>query len=438
MDAVVSQILQLSKKSEWQALRKYLDQHLDVLKRASGGYKQALDTLDLHKHTLGACYILYGKAQNDKEKHSAVDASFLDVVEPFMVSAAVEQVRNYGADRFGVVCHRYAETCRQIKSPGRGIPHLLQALTILRPAADHLTPLHADFVCLCLLEKQYTLALRVLNDTIYEIKPQVTGVTPRDMMLYYYYGGMVYAALRKFPQAISFFEACITTPATTLNAIVVEAYKKYVLVCVLHRGKCPNPKHCPPAVGKTIKRYCSEYNELADKFEKKELDKLTDCINKHRNIFEDDRNWGLVCQVQKAYTRQAISRLTNTYDTLSLDDIAKNAGLQSGAAAEALIVEMVDQGQISARIDERNGMVTFTDAQPTDLYDRMLETMEKVKAMATRIEQLDESVQVSREYVQKSLQRDPGLRDELRGDAGGQKKKSFGGMVGALADAFKG
>jgi hypothetical protein len=72
-----------------------------------------------------------------------------------------------------------------------------------------------------------------------------------------------------------------------------------------------------------------------------------------------DRNAGLVKQVLASLPVRTIQRLTQTYLTLSLADIARAAGLAGPAEAEAVILRMVAHRQVFASINDRDGMVTF-------------------------------------------------------------------------------
>ena len=78
------------------------------------------------------------------------------------------------------------------------------------------------------------------------------------MLLFYYYGGMVYACLHQYLRALLFLTVvgtltfdptqpgcncctltpqCLTTPTIAISAIMVAAYKKFVLVSLLKFGK---------------------------------------------------------------------------------------------------------------------------------------------------------------------------------------------------------
>ena len=326
----------------------------------------------------------------------AAGPDFLSCVEALFAGMDVAQIRHFECvEQLGRISHVYAEACRHQGKPGRGIPHLVWAHSLsatpthppthpqlhgiqrLRPSPDHLTPLDCDYLCLCLLQKQYTLASDRLADTVYDVSAAQSGTTPRDFMLYYYYGGLVYLGLREHAKAYAFLETCICCPATCLSAVVVEAHKKMLMVSLLHTGTpyCFS-KQCPPAVTKCVGRYCAEYLDVCSAWEgtgakdsrapAEVVANLRTVIERHGATFTADRNLGLVKQVLKAYVRRAISRLTVTHESLSLKDIASEVGLSSAEEAESYLVAMVAQGQVRARISEENQMAHFIDASTSD------------------------------------------------------------------------
>ena len=61
-----------------------------------------------------------------------------------------------------------------------------------------------------------------------------------------------------------------------------------------------------------------------------------------------------------AAKRRSVKRLTQTYLTLSLADIAAKTGLE-GESVESTILEMIEKGEIFASINQRDGMVSFLD-----------------------------------------------------------------------------
>lgn len=59
----------------------------------------------------------------------------------------------------------------------------------------------------------------------------------RDHLEYFLYGAMLYMGVKKWERALLFLEVVIMAPTNnTASMIMVEAYKKWVLVALLCRG----------------------------------------------------------------------------------------------------------------------------------------------------------------------------------------------------------
>lgn len=48
---------------------------------------------------------------------------------------------------------------------------------------------------------------------------------------------MIYAAVKQYHRALFFFEVAITTPASAVSFIMLEAYHKYILISLIIHGK---------------------------------------------------------------------------------------------------------------------------------------------------------------------------------------------------------
>ena len=59
----------------------------------------------------------------------------------------------------------------------------------------------------------------------------------KQFLLFHYYGGMVFTAMKRFDRAQHYYRICISTPAVTVSQIMVEACKKYIIVSLLIEGK---------------------------------------------------------------------------------------------------------------------------------------------------------------------------------------------------------
>ncbi|XP_020080274.1 COP9 signalosome complex subunit 3-like isoform X1 [Ananas comosus] len=74
--------------------------------------------------------------------------------------------------------------------------------------------------------------------------------------------------------------------------------------------------------------------------------------------FQSDNNLGLVKQVLSSLYKRNIQRLTQTYLTLSLQDIANAVQLKTPKEAEMHVLRMIQDGEIFATINQKDGMVS--------------------------------------------------------------------------------
>ncbi|KAH9330357.1 hypothetical protein KI387_002465, partial [Taxus chinensis] len=204
-----------------------------------------LSQLDPADHSLGYLYILEAQSSGSIPREQA--EGFLLNASNFINKCSAEQIR-MAPEKFTTFCRRFKEQVMELQVPKQAIFPLRTAVKKLQPSSEHLTSLHPDFLLMCLLAKCYKAGLSILEDDIFEIDQ------PRDFLLYCYYGGMIYIGLKRFSKALEFLQHAITAPTTSLTAITVEAYKKYVLVSLIHTGQVPSfPKYTPAVVQRNLK-----------------------------------------------------------------------------------------------------------------------------------------------------------------------------------------
>nr|TKR65694.1 hypothetical protein D5086_0000318720 [Populus alba] len=120
----------------------------------------------------------------------------------------------------------------------------------------------------------------------------------------------------------------MTAPMSSINAIAVEAFKKYILVCLIQNSQFSTslPKYTSSAAQRNLKTLCQV---------------IITCKLQTGEKFESDNNLGLVKQVISSMYKRNIQRLTQTYLTLSLQDIAKIVQLSSPKEAEMHVLQMM-------------------------------------------------------------------------------------------------
>ncbi|AQK51018.1 COP9 signalosome complex subunit 3 [Zea mays] len=232
LEALVAHIQGLSGSPEELA-------HLhSLLKQADGEPLRAhaaalvpfLAHLSPETHSLGYLYLLEACATSSSNLSDFGGGDFLVTIGGFLTACSADQIR-LAPDKFLNVCRVLKDQVMQLNMPIRGIAPLRAAVPKIQSSPEQLTPVHADYLILCLLAKQYKAGLSVLEGDIFEVDQ------PKDLFLYCYYGGMIYVGLKKFPKALELLHNAVTAPMSSLNAIAVEAYKKYILVSLIVNGQ---------------------------------------------------------------------------------------------------------------------------------------------------------------------------------------------------------
>lgn len=187
-------------------------------------------------------------------------------------------------------------------------------------------------------------------------KPSNFKFDSKYLLSYFYYAGCVYGAMKLYDSALFYLEQALTMPAMALSQIMIESYKKFILMSLISKGKMPSlPKYTSWIVINQLKPLCSIYYELATAFNNFDLEKLNMLCHRHQRAFEVDQNVGLVKQLQNSFYKKNIQKLTKTYITLSLSDMAAKVSLPSAAEAESYLLNMIRDGEIFATINQKDG-----------------------------------------------------------------------------------
>jgi COP9 signalosome complex subunit 3 len=240
---------------------------------------------------------------------------------------------------------------------------------------------------------------------------------------------MIYACIKQFDRAANFFENVVTVPGTATSAIAIEAYKKYVLVKLIS-GSIPNnqlPTYTSRNVQQTIKSLCGgQYTELFNIFNNGTLIQFDEFVNRHREQYARDRNLGLIKQTRNAFICNSIQQLTKTFLTVSLKDLANRLQLQSTNEAEKYLIDMIENGQIFASINKKDGkkffflrnkkktkifflgMVIFHGSpekfDANNMLAKLQDETEKRMHAEKQLRELERQISLSKTYIQRTQQ----------------------------------
>jgi COP9 signalosome complex subunit 3 len=289
-----------------------------------------------------------------------------------------------------------------------------------------LTLVHADLLRLCILARAYRTAAPYVEREYLSLMDASTG--SEALLSFYYYGGIVMAALRRYRRAMACFQAVMCAPLPALSAIAVEAFKKYSLVSLIEQGAVATtiPRMSQSHTMRHIKMRCFAYVELANACATFDPEVVGKFVAENKQAWQKDGNWGLVKRVSAALTKHNVTRLTKTYMTLSLKDIAEAARLASPQQAAAVISAMLDEGRIHATVSH-DGMVTFHEDpesyDTTAMVQRLDRQIRSVMALAGKLKEADQEIATSLQFIRKTIRRGP------KGGGAGAGPAGMGGDI---------
>ncbi|XP_062151582.1 COP9 signalosome complex subunit 3 [Alnus glutinosa] len=400
LEALAAQIQGLSSSAgDISRLHVILKQAEDSLRSESTRLSPILNQLDPSIHSLGYVYILEACTSIPISKEQA--ATLVPYIARFISFCVPEQVR-LAPDKFVSVCKRFKEQVVLLEAPIRGVAPMLAAVQKLQSSSEHLTSLHPEFLLLCLLAKCYKTGLSILEDDIFEVDQ------PRDFFLYCYYGGMICIGQKRFRKALELLHNAVTAPMSNINAIAIEAYKKYIMVSLIHHGQFSTnlPKYTSSAAQRHLKNFCQPYIDLANSYSTGKIAELEAYIQTNREHFENDNNLGLVKQVVSSMYKRNIQRLTQTYLTLSLQDIANTVQLNSPKEAEMHVLQMIQDGEIFATINQKDGMVRFLEDpeqyKTCEMIEHIDSSIQRIMALSRKLTAIDEQISCDPLYLAKA------------------------------------
>ncbi|KAI8840034.1 hypothetical protein BJ741DRAFT_597751 [Chytriomyces cf. hyalinus JEL632] len=323
-----------------------------------------------------------------------------------------------------------------------------------------LTRVHPLLLKYALLAKTPRAVVPVISHPITSVnKSLFTGLSSTDFLSYHYYSGLVWASLKRFDNAVDAFRICLATPARNGGAslIQIEAWRSGLLCWLLEGGMSLSREtrsssslsastivrafereglgSCiSTSVSKAIefsagrKAYadfafaCESGNRASVEFE----------LAKNHELFSSSTNLGLARQCLRNLGPRRIQKLTQTYITLSVSDIAKSVDdairmtavtetTSSSSATVSTIVDtkiiqqvkkqlltLIDRGIVHATLDEsvskeQGGMVSFHDSSEAYADVPTLQALDSalkhVMRLYDNVTDMDKSVGMSRDYL---------------------------------------
>jgi len=178
-------------------------------------------------------------------------------------------------------------------------------------------------------------------------------------------------------------------------------------VSLIQNGKMASlPRYTSHIVSRYIRPLCQAYHDLAMVYVSNNGQEINMAVTSQTELFTRDHNMGLVKQCITAMYKKNIQRLTKTFITLSLTDMANRVKLPSAREAEQYVLHMIENGEIFATINQKDGMVTFHEnpekynsIETMILLDKQMATS---MALVQKLQEMDREITVNPQYVQKN------------------------------------
>ncbi|KAH6643855.1 hypothetical protein C7974DRAFT_324937 [Boeremia exigua] len=335
---------------------------------------------------------------------------------------------------------------REAGSPGLAIAPIRSAMIRLDPTTGTLTSTHVDFIRLCLEARSYAAAEPILDNYIHSLPSFIPAATREgfeysvpcadvarsgeyihrtsghsdrvsyvDLQEYYVLGAMAYLGLREFGKAQHFLEHVLVMPsANVANGLMLEAYKKWVLLNCLVSGEAKHiPRSANPAAIKQVRSASKAYEAVAEAYSHlSNMSKLKAQINAGAQIWAEDGNTGLVQAVLDSQMRAYVSRLSRTFSAIPVSNIARNVGGSAEEMAQYL-EGLIRDGHLNARLEQTDkpeaGIVLRFYLDPTQgplaksekqQQQALFEQTQRTNTLADQVRDADYRLTLTKEFVE--------------------------------------
>lgn len=231
--------------------------------------------------------------------------------------------------------------------------------------------------------------------------------------------GLMWCSKRNWAKAHAAFERVITFPTRDggTSKIMVDAYKKWVLVSLLHKGKLDSPpSYTSSAALKAFGTLGKNYTDIVTLFDAEGPEaagELKREVESFGAVWHEDANLGLIQEVLAAYQERQILKLQHVYSKIAISDVREQTRsaqtgsmLENDADVEALIQNMIISDTLKGVIeknDDGTAYLTFFPSSANFSEDDFSKQMTAVAVQITELEPVlkatNERLGTSKEYI---------------------------------------
>ncbi|KAI0885654.1 uncharacterized protein GGS22DRAFT_131988 [Annulohypoxylon maeteangense] len=238
----------------------------------------------------------------------------------------------------------------------------------------------------------------------------LTGTLKPSLVLEYdLLRGMMYCSERNWTKAFDAFEQVVSFPTREggTSKIMIDAYKKWVLVSLLSKGKLDEPQsYTGVAASKLYGNLGKPYQAVAILFVTDNVQALKTEVEKNNQLWAEDGNTGLIQEVLAAYQKWRVLGLEQIYSKVSLPEIRQQTTsaetgkvLEKDEDIETLIQNMIISGMLNGVIEKNDDGTSFlTFLSPSTLLSEE-DFASQLGSTALRLKQLHSFFKTTRERL---------------------------------------
>jgi len=253
-------------------------------------------------------------------------------------------------------------------------------------------------------------------------KSEAGLLIPKSVLLYFYYGSMVYSAMERYEDALAFLEVMFSLPAIRLSAIVIMGAKKYVLYSLIVGRQDPliafnaAMYSCGSALSRQVISSIALYTQLVTNVQKSVESQLSEAnmvaLHLQHNIdkYANDDNIGLMKRLINVCKERSVKRLPKIFLTLPRDDLSRRTHMPQ-EEAENIMLRLRNRGEMKVRFDDALQVFYFEESpMPASVdarlcYAELESALERMNQASDLIKEYDHAVSKNAVYQERSRKR---------------------------------
>lgn len=318
---------------------------------------------------------------------------------------------------------------------------LNNAILRIDPSSSTFSTTHYSYVQLCLRAGAFSDALNIIDRPIFHIPGGLDKqsearsykyrcseessanyltvssglthkITTKIFLEYQYMCALCYMAMGQYKKAILYLDLLLVAPTGNgvAHMIVVEAYRKWLLLNLLVSGSVPeHPRPVYAATVRTLRGVCKPYECLVDAFKFRDTSRLVAEINVGRDEWTGHNNLDLVREVLQAHRKFAVLKLGRIYASIPVSMVDAQVPTQPGTMPtlnylQLLISEGELRGTLTPTADGSDFFLRFLPEAAGSRSEAEIEALlqnraRELQILIKHVHEADHRMQISKEYI---------------------------------------